>query len=174
MVAHWRNDAEELNRQVEIHAGHRGLMCRLLLMASVPILLRRLTVPRINMKLKANREQLQRAFQMAASVAPTRSPKPILQNVLMSIRPGSATIMATDSEVGVRIEIDDVETDDTGRIILNVIRVGAILRECKAETVEITAASGKVAIKAGGSRFNLNSEDEGDFPDVPHMKPGGH
>ena len=37
------------------------------------------------MKIKCNREKFLAAFQTTAAVAPTRSPKPILQNVKIEV-----------------------------------------------------------------------------------------
>ncbi len=43
------------------------------------------------MKVICEREKLLQAFQMAAGVAPARSPKPILQNVKLDASPETAT-----------------------------------------------------------------------------------
>ena len=64
------------------------------------------------MKIRCNREQLFSAFQMAAAVAPTRSPKPILQNVKLETTAEGATLLATDLEIGIRIDVLGVESDN--------------------------------------------------------------
>ena len=51
------------------------------------------------------RDKLLHAFQMAASVAPSRSPKPILQNVKLEVTADGAILMGTDLEVGIRVEV---------------------------------------------------------------------
>ena len=51
------------------------------------------------MKLVVNREEFQRLFQIAAIVAPQRSPKPILQNVKLEAFSDSLVLTATDTEV---------------------------------------------------------------------------
>ena len=50
--------------------------------------------------------ELASAFQTAALFAPSRSPKPILQNVKLDVTKTGAIFMATDMEVGVRIAVD--------------------------------------------------------------------
>ena len=59
-------------------------------------------------------KKLLSAFQTAASVVPSRSPKPILQNVKFDAAEGSTCLMATDMEVGIRTLVDGVETEVPG------------------------------------------------------------
>ena len=60
------------------------------------------------MKATCERDKLLHAFQMAASVAPARSPKPILQNVKLEVTKEGAILMGTDLEVGIRIDVPGV------------------------------------------------------------------
>ena len=48
------------------------------------------------MKITCNREKMLHAFQTVAAVAPSRSPKAILQNVKLEVTKDAATLMATD------------------------------------------------------------------------------
>lgn len=48
------------------------------------------------MKITCDREELSTAFHTAAMVAPSKSPKPILQNVMIDASDGQVTLMATD------------------------------------------------------------------------------
>src|SRR5437899_2337766 len=57
------------------------------------------------MKLICDREQLLSAFQTAAAVAPSRSPKPVLQNVKIEAAKEGVMLLATDLEVGIRIQV---------------------------------------------------------------------
>ena len=61
------------------------------------------------MKVKINRESFQKVFQVAAAVAPARSPKTILQNVKMDVTDKGGLLTATDMEVGVRLTIPDMD-----------------------------------------------------------------
>src|SRR5580698_1733544 len=100
------------------------------------------------MKVTCDREQLLAAFQTAAAVAPSRSPKPILQNVKLEVEESSAIILATDLEVGVRTVVSGVDVQVAGAAILPVARFGAILRESSDEKLRIetdAGATGKIA-----------------------------
>src|SRR5690606_12995291 len=91
------------------------------------------------MNIVCNREKLLAAFQMAASVAPSRSPKPILQNVKIEARDGTVTLLATDLELGIRVDVPGVEIEVPGAAILPVQRFSSILRENSDETLRIEA-----------------------------------
>ena len=68
------------------------------------------------MKIICDREKMLAAFQIAASVAPSRSPKAILQNVKLEVTDKTAVMMATDMEVGIRVNVrGQVGSDHLGQ-----------------------------------------------------------
>ena len=77
------------------------------------------------MKITLDREKFHQAFQTAAAVAPARSPKPILQNVKLEAGADASTLMATDLEVGIRIQVAGVEVQTPGNAVLPIARFGS-------------------------------------------------
>ena len=63
------------------------------------------------MKALCNREGLLAAFGMVSGVVPARSPKPILQNVKLEVSADSAIVMATDLEIGVRVNVPGIQAE---------------------------------------------------------------
>lgn len=118
------------------------------------------------MKATCEREKLLRAFQMAASVAPARSPKPILQNVKMEVTGDGAILMGTDLEVGVRVDVQGIEIQSPGSLVLPKDRFGKILSESSDEKLEIDSDGGKVMVRGQRSQFQLPSENPDEFPNV--------
>lgn len=118
------------------------------------------------MKIKINRESFLRVFQIAAAVAPARSPKTILQNVKMDVSKDSGILTATDTEVGVRLTIPDLEIVTPGNAVVSVSRLSMILRESSDEVLVIDANSDKTLITGLNSRFELQAQNPDDFPDV--------
>lgn len=117
------------------------------------------------MKITCDREKLLAAFQAVAAVAPSRSPKPILQNVKLEVSDeGSATLFATDLEVSIRRELDGVEVETAGAVLLPVARFGMILRESSDATFRIETDGVKTLVRGERSRFNLPSENPSEFP----------
>ena len=122
------------------------------------------------MKLTCERDKLLDAFQVAATVAPSRSPKPILQCVKLEIKDSVATLMATDLEVGIRIEVEGVQADSDGSVILPVHVFGNILREGSDEKLKITVKSKGISIRGDHSKYDLPYQDPEEFPEVAEFK----
>lgn len=124
------------------------------------------------MKFTCEREKMLSAFQIAASVAPSRSPKAILQNVLLVVTEQDATMMATDMEVGVRIDVTGIQIETPGRAVLPVSRFGSILRESSDTQLVVQAESTGTVIRGDRSEFNLPGEDPDEFPVVAEFAEG--
>lgn len=114
-----------------------------------------------------NRKALLEAFNMVSGVVPSRSPKPILQNVKLIVDNGETTLVGTDLEVGVRRVVLGVNARDDGEVILPTDRVGQILRTSADEEISIETDGEKLVVKGQRSRFSLPNEDPALFPDVP-------
>ena len=118
------------------------------------------------MKISCDREQLLQAFQTVASVAPSRSPKPILQNVKLEVTDQAVTLLATDLEVGISHTVTGVDIQSPGVAILSVSRFGSILRESTDQTLHLESDSQGTTIRGERSQFRLPAEDPAEFPQV--------
>jgi DNA polymerase-3 subunit beta len=118
------------------------------------------------MKLTCEREKLLQAFQLAAGVAPTRSPKPILENIKLEVRETGVTLMATDLEVGVRIDVPGIEVSVPGDVVLPTKRVGPILRETSDEKLSLESDGARLRIRGERSEFQLPTQNPDEFPAV--------
>ncbi|NDC53085.1 MAG: DNA polymerase III subunit beta [Planctomycetia bacterium] len=117
------------------------------------------------MKVRCSRESLLTALQSAAAVVPARSPKPVLTNVKFEAAKDAAVLSATDLEVGIRTEIEGVETLSPGTALLPSARLAAIVRESPPGTSFELAADGTATmVKAPRSEFRLPGEDPLEFP----------
>jgi DNA polymerase III subunit beta len=124
------------------------------------------------MKITIQREPFLHAFQTAALVAPVRSPKTILQNIKLAASGKSVSLSATDTDIGIKLTLDDVQVDAPGEAVIPVNRLGAILRESTDESLVITADDRKVVIKGRHSRFELQGQNPAEFPDVSAVAEG--
>lgn len=118
------------------------------------------------MKITCPRQPLQEAFQTAAAVAPARSPKPILQNVRLDATDKSGLLMATDLEVGVRVELTALEIEQPGSVLLPVQRFGMILRESSDEQLHLESSESGTLVRGDRSQITLLAEDPAEFPQV--------
>jgi len=118
------------------------------------------------MKIVCEREKLLGAFQTAATVAPSRSPKPILQNIKMTVSDQGAIVMATDMEVGIRIDVPGVDVEAAGEAVLPVGRFGSILRESVDEKIRIESDPQGTVARGDRSEFKLPGANPDEFPAV--------
>lgn len=118
------------------------------------------------MKITCEREKLLSAFQTASAVAPSRSPKPILQNVKLEVRDGSAILMATDLEIGVRVEVPGVEVEAAGTAVLPINRFQSILRESSDASLRVETDGQNLVVSGQHSEFRLPAENPDEFPAV--------
>ncbi|MEC9097439.1 MAG: DNA polymerase III subunit beta [Planctomycetota bacterium] len=122
------------------------------------------------MKFTFDREKMLAAFQPAASVAPSRSPKPILQCVKMIGTENEAILMATDTEVGIRVVVEGVSIDVPGSIVLPVDLFGNILRESSDPELTVVVDGSEIKVTGGGSNYSLPSQSPDEFPDVQKVE----
>lgn len=121
------------------------------------------------MKVLCEREKLLSAFQTAATVAPSRSPKAILCTVKLVASPQRATLMATDTEVGIRLEITDIDVTSAGQVVLPIDRFGPLLRESTDDKLRLETDGNKIVIRGVRSEFNLSAQNPDEFPEVPEF-----
>jgi len=126
------------------------------------------------MKLHCHRPSLATAFQIVSGVVPTRTTKDILKNVKLQVADGKATLIGTDSDVGIRYEIPGVEIESDGETLLPANRVISILRELQDDGVDFEISDNSVCIRSGHSEFKLSAEDPAEFPVVKAFEEGRH
>jgi DNA polymerase III subunit beta len=125
------------------------------------------------MKILCDRELLLDAFGMVSGVVPTRSPKPILQQVKLTVTSEGSTLMGTDLEVGIRFQVLGVKVDRSGSVILPFQRMGSILRTSLGDDeLAIEADDEHILVRGHRSQFKLPADDPEAFPDPPELAVG--
>jgi DNA polymerase-3 subunit beta len=119
------------------------------------------------MKVLCHREGLLAAFQLAGGVVPARDLKPVLRNVKAVAQADRCTLLATDLELGIRLDVRGVRVQETGEALLPVGRLLAILRESTDEELSIEASTQSCLVRGQFNEFEMGGEDPADFPDVP-------
>ena len=118
------------------------------------------------MKITCEREKLLHAFQTAASVAPSRSPKPILQNLKLEVNDDKGILMGTDLEVGIRIEVEGIASRPPAAWSCPSRGSCSILRESSDEKLAVESDGRKIQVRGQRSEFQLPSENPDEFPAV--------
>lgn len=119
------------------------------------------------MKLQTPREPFLHHLQLAASVCPTRSPRPILQDVMITVTPGKLEILATDGEVSLRTRLADEGVKGEGTACLPAATLLSAVRSMSGEEVVIEEKKSLHEIRSGTAVFKLNGDDPDLFPSIP-------
>ena len=125
------------------------------------------------MKATCDRAMLTRGVQVAASVVAPRSPKPVLGCIKLEAETKKVILLATDLEVGIRVEVDKVEVKEPGTALVPADRLHAILRELEADTVSLVSTDQETEIVVPSARFKVLGDDPADFPPIPEFPPSG-
>jgi DNA polymerase-3 subunit beta len=119
------------------------------------------------MKVRCHREGLLSAFQLASVAVPSRDLKPVLRNLKTLAEPDRCTLLATDLELGIRLEVRGITVDEPGEALLPAGKVLAILRESTDDELAIEADAQTCLVRGQFNEFEMGGEDPADFPDVP-------
>jgi DNA polymerase-3 subunit beta len=112
---------------------------------------------------------------MVSGVVPSRSPKPILQNVKLVVDPDEGSIlMGTDLEVGIRHRVLGVKVDQPGSVILPTAQIGSILRTSSDTELALDSDGDRLVVRGLHSQFTLPVEDADQYPEVPDFAAGGY
>ncbi|MCI0460702.1 MAG: DNA polymerase III subunit beta [Gemmataceae bacterium] len=119
------------------------------------------------MKAQYHREGLLAACQLASVAVASRDVKPILKNIKAIVDGDRCTLMATDLELGIRLEVRSVRAEEPGEAILPTTKIISILRESTDEELEIEASPDACTVRGQFNEFEMAGEDPSIFPDVP-------
>jgi DNA polymerase-3 subunit beta len=120
------------------------------------------------MKVTVERAQLLKALGHVHRVVERRNTIPVLSNVLMRAEAASLRLKATDLDIEV-VETLPAEVAMGGGITVPAHMVYDIVRKLPDGSqvqLETVGDKGTLAVRAGRSRFTLQTIPEGDFPDI--------
>lgn len=121
------------------------------------------------MRIVANREALYRGFQRLSGVVGSGTQQPLYRHVKMEAAGEQLCLSATDLEVGLALNIDGVEVEEGGAVLLPHARISPVLGATPDETVVLSESDGAVVIEAEDSQFRILGEDPTDFPALPEL-----
>ncbi len=126
------------------------------------------------MNVKCNRVALFEALQLAASIVPSRTPKPILQCAKLQTADGHLIVTATDNEITIHYHVRQVESVKEGATVVPADRLTAILRESSDDVVHLEVEEAICQVIGKDSRFRIYGHDPADYPVTDMMvKDGG-
>src|SRR5438046_4546180 len=122
------------------------------------------------MKVICNRGALLDALIMTGNVVAARTPKPVLQCVKLTAADNSLTVAATDLEVAIRYNDNQVQIEQPGEALLPADKLRDIVRESVDDTLSIELAGEQAVIKGQDSKFTIYTQNPREFPPVPDFE----
>ncbi len=120
------------------------------------------------MKIVCHREGLLEACQLVGAAVAPRSVNEVLHNIKLTVGEDRCTLMATDEEVGISMNIKSIqEIDDPGEALLPSSRVLSILREMTDDEITIEADPNSCSLRGDKSEFEMMGQDPSIFPAIP-------
>ena len=119
------------------------------------------------MKALCQREAFLSACQLASVAVAARDVKPILKNLKAIVQADRCTLMATDLELGIRLDVHSVKVEEPGDAIIPAARMISILRESTDTDLTIDANNDKCVVRGKFNEFEMPSDDPANFPDIP-------
>jgi len=118
------------------------------------------------MNVKCNRAALYEAVQLASSIVPARTPKPILQCAKLETykKDQKLTVIATDNEITLEYTVSQVQVVEEGATVVPADRIAAILHESEDETINLVVDEAACNISGKDSKFRIYGHDPDDFP----------
>ncbi len=119
------------------------------------------------MKIVCHREGLLAACQLASVAVAARDIKPVLRNLKVTVEGSGCTLTATDLEVGLRLEVRGIKTEQPGEALWPTGRMISILREATDEELTVDASPDACVVRGQFAEFEMPGEDPQLFPDIP-------
>jgi DNA polymerase-3 subunit beta len=107
------------------------------------------------------------ACQLASAAIAARDVKPVLRNLKAVVEGDKCTLMATDLELGIRLEVRGIKVEEAGEALLPTARLIPILREATDEEMTIEAGPDACVVRGNTNEFDMPGEDVSAFPEVP-------
>lgn len=126
------------------------------------------------MEVEGDGKHIAERILVAASLAPPKSPRPVMSDVLIEARDGCLYVTGSDGYVSVRVCAERVEVKSAGRAIVNAARLAAVVREFGGEgNIKLEVDSNrKLLVRVPGSKLAINAGDPGDYPEAPAWPTG--
>ncbi len=118
--------------------------------------------------LQLDRDILLKPLQSVTGIVERRQTLPILSNVLIEGKGGTLSLTATDLEIQVTATVSGIPADADFAITVSAKKLLDILRALPEQTpVSLEHKEPKLMVRAGKSRFSLQTLPAADFPRLP-------
>ncbi len=122
------------------------------------------------MRFSCQRTQLADIVSLLADVLPSRSAKPVLQNIeIIGRSDGTITLSATDLEVALSCSLAVDDLTDPSTVLLPGARLAGLLRDDWSPQITLSVDGQRAEIASDNGVFHLMGDNSEDFPPIPEM-----
>lgn len=125
------------------------------------------------MKLTCPRAGLLTACQLVSAAVPARTTKEILSSIKAVAQDDALTLIAFDTEVGIRYELRGNNVSRAGSAILPINQLSDILKNSSDDEITLDSGAEVTKVKVGTSRYELPTRPVDEFPDLPTFDDAG-
>ncbi|MAX27701.1 MAG: DNA polymerase III subunit beta [Phycisphaeraceae bacterium] len=122
------------------------------------------------MKVICDRAELVDLLNLAGGVILSRTPKPVLQCVKLTVIEDTLTVMATDMELAIRACTNKIEIVEPGEALIPNDKFNQIVREAVDPTITLEVDKQEALITGADSHFKIFGYPVSDFPPIPEAK----
>jgi DNA polymerase-3 subunit beta len=119
-----------------------------------------------NIKAVCDRDALVEAMALITGVVAGRTPTPALQCVHITGQDGRLTLAATDGEVSLTLDIDRVDLEDCGEVLVPADKFSQIARSCDDTTLTIVGDGDMLHVRSSDSRFKVFGFPISEAPEI--------
>jgi DNA polymerase-3 subunit beta len=116
------------------------------------------------MKVICDQAALSEALNTAGSVVASRTPSPVLTCVKLTAIDGRLRLAATDGETSMVLDLDRVEVDSPGEVLVPADKLTQIIREYNDPTVTIESDGHAMHIRGADAHFKIFGFDPQEAP----------
>ena len=124
------------------------------------------------MEFKVNSKDLEKLLTKIIPAVPTRTPMPILENLLVDIKDGLLTIYATDLEISLKSSINIV-TEENLQIVVPAKLLYDVVRSLSETTIKFEVGDHKLVLHTDDGKYTLSYLDSDEFPEIPSFPSEG-
>jgi DNA polymerase III subunit beta len=114
------------------------------------------------------------ALQLVNTAVAGHDHRPVLHNIKAIATEDHCSLLATDTEIGIRRDLLGIPIDVSGEALLPASRTLAIFREAQDEELTIETSSQTTTVRGATTEFELGSEDPSSFPEFPAVNGDGY
>ncbi|MBN1256602.1 MAG: DNA polymerase III subunit beta [Planctomycetes bacterium] len=118
-----------------------------------------------------SRAKLYEALSILSSIVPTRSAKPILQNICFEgVDKNRVEMTVTDLEVGMRYSLEVEDLKDPETVLLPSMELNNIVRDAWGDSLTLEVIDSRAKLTTEAATFNIPGEAAENFPKVPTLE----